>query len=195
MNKNDSKKNKIKVNVFDVVVILLVILLVGTLIYRIYSGSENEALQNGTKYVIYFESNDVYDSLIAYLEDGDTVYLENGEVFGFLYSESDESGVVYELIDDIPTYADSSVSEGSQDNSDIGEGNIVFVESSDENISASYRMINIGGNIRLSHNAVRVQKGNYFSIGDKNITEGSVVKVYTEDVEFTLVIKDIAIAE
>lgn len=195
MKKNTARKTPRKINVFDVVIILLIVLLIGTLIYRIYISNDKESTQSGTKYVIYFECDNVYNSLISYLEEDEAVYLQSGELLGYFYcKDGDEKGAVYELVDDIPTYAEE-LDKSSEESIQIKNDDNISVDEASNITNTNYRMIKIGGNIRLSYEAVRVQKGNYFSIGNTNITEGSTVKVFTDDAEFILTVKDIVIVE
>lgn len=202
------KRERKRINAFDVVIILLILSLVVTFGYRVYRGVEDKGTQVGMKYIMHFECESVYSSLLDYLENGDALYLaSDGKLLGYLYAEEDdERGAVYEIIDDIPTFADEEGMLQSETGSESGtEDNIdpenIESESDTSNIEKNipkaerYDMIKIGGQIRLNIKTVRVHNGDYYSIGGTNFTEGSVIKVYTDDTEFTILVTDIAIAE
>ena len=186
--KNGNKSDVIRrFNVFDLIVILLVIVLIASFIYRIYVGADKVSDKSVGRYAISFESDAEYNSLLNYVKEGDAVYFEhNGVLLGYLYAgDDDENGAVYELIDDIPTFAE----DGSTD---------VSVESENAEIVAEgckYKKIKIAGQIRLNVDTVKVKNAGHYVIGDTNICEGRVINVYTETAVFTLTVKDIFIVE
>ena len=168
---NNIKTKKIKkFNVLDVVVILLVILLIATFIYRIYVGVDKVSNQENSKYVMTFECDSEYNSLLDYLQSGEAVYLEYDGVFlGRLYADDESTKeAVYEIIDE---------------SANAGTGSSTSIE---------YRKIKIGGQLKLNVDAVKVKNGSYYVIGDTNITKGSVLNVYTDKAEFTITVIDIS---
>ena len=191
---NTNKAHK-KMNLFDVVVILLVLSLIATVIYRIYSGIDVGFTKTDSQYVVEFECDSEYSSLLNYVKEGDSVYfVSNGDLFGYIYaSYNDERGAFYEIIDDIPTYAEEIL----ESDSDVADTE----EAADEALAdyafptRLYDTVKIGGKIRLSGDAFKVRTGGYYTIGDINITKGSVISVYTENAEFTVTVKDITIIE
>ena len=58
------KRDRKKLNPFDVVVVLLILCLVGTLGYRVYEGVANPSFQKDSKYVVTFECDEEYNSVI-----------------------------------------------------------------------------------------------------------------------------------
>lgn len=197
-----NRKERKRANAFDIVIILLLLCLLVTFGYRIYVGIDNDNL--GTKevsYVLKFECEDEYDSLLKYLKEGDAVYFAaDGKLLGYLYAgENDENGAIFEIIDDIPTFA-GNVDDAETQSGDSSEKP---EENGDNNLSVMpfppaeeiYEKIRIGGQIGLNSEAVKVKSKDYYSIGDTNITEGSVIEVYTKNTVFTIKITDIALAE
>ena len=169
MSEKKGKERK-KINPFDVVVILLVVCLLMSFGYRIYVGFADEVSGNVSGYVLEFESESCR-SILAYLSSGPAVYLSSdGELIGYFYAEdADKDGHVYLLAD-----------QSSEDQQNADEG---------ENTFSEYATVRFGGKIRLSSNAVRVKNGDYFTVGDINLTKGSVIEVYTEKAVFTMTVK------
>ena len=167
-----NKKDRKKINAFDIAIILLLICLIGTFGYRIYEGVAGDSSKKVSEYVIEFECKD-YNSLVQYLGAGSEVYLvANGELLGYLYAEEgDARGAAYTL---------------PETESDVTEE----VETVEENLPI-YKEVGIGGKIRLGSDAVKVKNGNYYSIGGINLTDGSVVEVYNENAVFTITVKNI----
>lgn len=192
---SSKEKRKIRINIFDVVVILLVLALVVTLVLRIYSGANKLTRQADASYVMEFECESEYNSLLTYVNSGDAVYFEsNGYLLGYLYAdENSEHGVMYEIIDDIPTFADEAVStdEKSEETTEFD------VDGVDESavFIPSYDKIRIGGALTLNSDAIKVKNGGYYTIGEINVTEGSVINVYTDTVEFTLKVINISVID
>ena len=191
----NTNKSRKKMNLFDVVVILLVLSLIATMIYRIYSGIEIGSVGADSEYVVEFECDSEYSSLLDYVSKGDSVYfVSNGDLLGYIYaSDNDEYGAFYEIIDDIPTYAD----ETADSDSTVAETEETASEEFADYVASkrSYDIVKIGGKIRLSSDAFKVKTGGYYTVGDINITKGSVISVYTENAEFTITVKDITIIE
>lgn len=165
MSEKKGKERK-KINPFDVVVILLVVCLLISFGYKIYAGFAGEVTANVSEYILEFEGESCR-SIFDYLGSGEAVYLSaGGELIGYFYAEEDDSnGHVYLLSDP------------------LDEEQIAAEE---EN---PYETVRFGGKIRLSANAVRVKNGDYFTLGDINLTKGSVIEVYTEKAAFTIMVK------
>ena len=169
MSENKGKERK-KINPFDIVVILLVVCLLMSVGYRIYAGFADDVGGNVSGYVLEFESESCR-SILAYLNSGTAVYLSaDGNLLGYFYAEeADKNGHVYLLTD-----------QSGEDLQSADDG---------ENAFSEYATVRFGGKIRLSSNAVRVKNGDYFTLGDINLTKGSVIEVYTEKAVFTMTVK------
>ena len=162
----EKTKKKVKLNVIDILIIILVIALIATVVYRVYTGISKKTSPASSKYVITFEIDSQYDSMIGYLKEGKAIYfLENGQLLGNMYTPADK---------DAPAYA---------------MGGSAFVE--DEGEVHDYRKVDVCGYIKMSSEAVRSQSGDYYSIGEINLTVGSCVEVYTNEATFTLIVKSI----
>ena len=196
-----AKKEKRRINPFDVVVILLVIILIATFAYRLYDGIADSGNSNDIKYVMEFECENEYNSLLNYLSEGDAIYLEStGELLGYLYVGDIDDGAIFEIIDDIPTFADER--DGSESESDT-ESVETFeeLESTAEEDTHTvekelyYHTARIGGYLRLNMNTLRVPSGDYYTVGDVNFAIGSVIEVYTEKTVFTIKVVGIELVE
>ena len=189
------EKKKIRINIFDVVVILLVVALMVTLVFRIYSGANKFSRQAEATYVLEFECDSEYNSLLYYVSEGDTVYfVSNGDILGYLHAdENSERGVMYEIVDDIPTFAEETVSTDVEPEEDMEITDEDIEESAI--INSSYRKIKIGGKLTLNSEAVKVKTGGYYTVGDINVTEGSIINVYTDNAEFTLKVISISVLD
>ena len=189
------EKKKIRINIFDVVVVLLVVALLVTLVFRIYSGASKFSRKSEATYVLEFECDSEYNSLLNYVSEGDTVYfVSNGDILGYLYSdENGERGAMYEIIDDIVALAEETVPNDNEVEEEIG----IAVEGVEESavIISSYRKIKIGGRLTLNSEAIKVKTGGYYTVGDINVTEGSVINVYTDTAEFTLKVISISVLD
>ena len=192
----EKKSNVKRFNVFDIVIILLVIALIATFIYRIYVGVDKISGNSESKYVMTFECDSEYANILKYLKEGDAVYFDfDGVLLGYLYAgEEDEQGAVFEIIDDIPTLANGDEGNTAGEQADVDGSSV------DNTIDYSvqknkYQIIKIGGQIRLNSETVKVKNGGYYVIGDINVTEGSVINVYTEVAEFTIIVKTISLIE
>ncbi len=161
------KRERKKVNPFDVVVILLILCLVGTLGYRVYQGVADPSFQKDSKYVVTFECDEEYRSVVKYLENNEAVYFSaNGELFGNLYAEQPDSDLIS-----------------------------VITEDDAEDTSYLYEKVKFTGKLKLNADAVFVSGGNYYTVGDINFSNGSVIEVYTEDTVFTVKVTGIAVIQ
>lgn len=165
---NDNKKARRKINVIDVVIILLVLALIGTAVYKVFTEISKKQLVKHSKYIVTFECDEEYNSLIKHLKSGDAVYFSaNGTLLGYIYdAPGDEKGAVYELVS--------------------GE------EALDADGDSVYEKVRLGGMMKLASNAVKVKNGAYYTVENVNISKGSTIKVYTEKAVFTLTVKDIS---
>ena len=166
---NATKKSR-RINVIDIIVILLVLALIATAVFKIYSEITNGASNKQGNYIVTFECDSEYRELMSYLKSGTAVYLvSNGTLIGYLYdAPGDELGAVYEI---------ESVEEGAAEAEN---------ESSDP-----YEKIRFGGSLKLASNAVKSKTGNYYTVEDRNISVGTTLNVYTEKAVFTLTVKSI----
>ena len=172
---NTNNKSKKRINVIDVIIILLVLALVGTAVYRVYVAISNDSSNKGSNYIVTFECSSEYNTMIDYLKKDKAVYLEsNKSLLGYIYDDpDDEYGAVYEV-----------VTEGSADENETG-----VTETA--NPSDAYKKVRLSGKIKLSSEAVKAQNGSYYTIKGRNISGGSTLNVYTEETVFTLTVKSI----
>ena len=169
------KKKKFHFNVLDVFVILLVAVLVFSVIYKISSNSSKEANQDNPVYTVRFECEDEYNSLVRYLDDGDEVYIKaTGELLGYIYKSGDAIGTdaIVEIGTDKPEEEKTKLSNE---------------ESEDE----EYRLTSYEGKLKLNGNTEKSREGSYYILDGQNITVGSRIQVYTDDTEFTIIIKQL----
>ncbi len=196
-------RSKNKLNAFDIAVILLLVALVATVLYQMFVTVSEADSQSKAKYIMEFECEEEYDSLLRYVKEGDAVYFANGGLLGFMYSNEDyENGAIYTIVDDIPSFADaskaesseaeSSEAENSEDQQTLNNADNIDVQ---EHPEVFYNLVKLCGQIKLNVNTVRYKSGDYYTIGKTNITEGSVINVYTDKAEFTLKIVNITIVE
>ena len=211
MAKNQKKKRGI--NAFDSVVVLLLLCLVATFAYRIYTGfGQSDDGVAGSKYVMEFQCDEEYNSILRYLENGDAVYLaSDGKLLGYLYVSSEyENGAIYEIagagaraIPDDPTEEEETKmvleTVGAEDGaieieSGVNDGYYLPTPSLPA-ADQFYHLVRLGGQLALNSETVKVKNGNYYSIGDTNFTVGSVIEVYTDDAVFTLKVGKISLIE
>ncbi len=169
-----NKKNTRKINVIDVIVILLVLALIATAVYKVYSEISNNPSNKQSNYVLTFECDSEYRGIIEYLKSGDAVYFStNGPLLGYLYDASgDGVDAVYEIEVTGEAESESEAETRRADND-------------------PYTKVAIGGMIMLASNAVKAKNSGYYTIEERNISEGSTLEVYTEKAVFTLTVKSI----
>lgn len=175
------KKSGLRINAFDILVILLVLCLIGTVAYRVYEGVAKDRVDSTSKYVLEFECEN-YDSLAKYLASGEEVYLSsNGALLGEIYRGRTDFQAIY-----VETSAEeTTVSDETTD--------IIIGGSNDEETETgmSYKPAKITGKLRLNVSVTASSEGSYYTLGDVNFSQGSVINVYTEDTEFTITITNI----
>lgn len=166
---NTNKKSRRRINVIDVIIIILVLALIATGVYKIYSEMTGGQSGRQSNYIVTFECDAEYRSLISYLGSGEAIYFySDGTILGYLYDEpSDDKAVVYEIVSE----ADGETAEKGNDD--------------------PYIKVRLGGKLKLASNAVKATSGSYYSIEGKNISVGSTLNVYTMDALFTLTVKSI----
>lgn len=176
------KKSGLRINAFDILVILLVLCLIGTVAYRVYEGVAKDKVDSTSKYVIEFECED-YDSLARYLASGDEVYLSsNGALLGEIYRGRTDFQAIY-----VETEAEeTTVSDETTDSIIIGG-----TDDEETETGMSYKPAKITGKLRLNVSVTASSEGSYYTLGDVNFSKGSVINVYTEDAEFTITITNI----
>ena len=173
------KRSGKRITAFDVLVILLVLCLAVTVVYRVYTETAGGKAGVKSKYVIEFECVD-YDSLARYLSAGESVYLSsNGKLLGELYKRGNESQVIS------IEYLETDVTE--QPSADDAQ-------SAEDETSVSYKLAKMTGKLRLNTDVKASKEGNYYSLGEINFSKGSVITVYTEDAEFTITVTNITTA-
>ncbi|MBE6583436.1 MAG: DUF4330 family protein [Ruminococcaceae bacterium] len=162
-----TKKKKVRLNVIDVLIILLVIALIATVVYRVYTGINNKTSPVSSKYVITFECDDAYDSMLQYLDKGTAVYFaDSGKLLGHMYAPEANGEAVYVI--------DKDAEDPSKSANKL-----------------SYTKVTMRGYITMSSETVKVKSAGYYSIGETNVSVGSRINVYTNDAVFTLTVKSI----
>ena len=160
--KNEKRRERRRINAFDVVIVLLILCLIATFAYRVYDGIADPTMKKDPKYVLTFECDEEYISLTKYLENGEAVYFEsNGELLGHLYSDAADASVL-------------SVVNGAEETE------------SGESTEYVYERVKLSGMLKLNADAAPVADGIYYTVGETNIAKGSTVNVYTSDTVFTL---------
>ncbi|MBE6684170.1 MAG: hypothetical protein E7592_00790 [Ruminococcaceae bacterium] len=171
------KRSGRRITAFDIMVILLVLCLIGTVVYRVYTEIDNDKAGITSKYSIEFECED-YDSLAKYLLDEEEVYLaSNGRLLGEIYKGWNDAQAIY------VEYSDTEGTEQTESGNDE--------QSAKNETAVSYRMAKMTGKMRLNLEVLASKEGNYYSLGEVNFSKGSVIDVYTDDAEFTITITSI----
>ena len=162
MAKNENKIKK-RVNPFDVVIVLLVLCLVATFVYRIYTGVANKGGDsNLSNYVLTFRCEGTVDSVNDYFDEGEAVYLSvNGELLGYVSSKMTVEEVT---------------SEGEEADTS----------------TFPYKTVNITCEIRLSRDVNVHNNGVYYSAGSVNFAPGSTIQIYTEEVALNVVVESVS---
>ena len=160
-----TSKNRRKFNVIDVLIIMLVFAMLATVGYRVYAQITENTGDKKSDFVVVFESDEEYRAMIGTLQNDDEVYFcSDGVLMGYLYDDTgDDKALIYEI----------SVNEGEETGTEL------------------YEKVSFGGMIALSAQADEINGGDYLVIGDRNISVGSRIEVYTEDATFTLTVKSI----
>lgn len=170
MSNKKIKKTKAKINGFDVFVILLVLCLIATVVYKLYISASINGNTESSDVTLKFKCDGEYDSIIDYLSDGDAVYLESGEILGHISKNADTK----ELFD--ISYKADEDGDTSFDTTEVGN---------------MYKMIVFSGEMKLNGHATKSGRGSYYVIGDNNITVGGRLIVHTKNCEFTISVTDI----
>ena len=92
------RKERKRLNVIDVVIILLLVALVGTAGYRIYSAVAKDESDSQSNIVVTFEAAVEDEGILEYLENGSAVYITTDKTqLGNLYDPvaGDALGAVY----------------------------------------------------------------------------------------------------
>lgn len=170
------KKKRISFNVFDVFIILLIVVLIGTVVYKVMYSSSDNIIKDKSKYMLVFECEEEYNSLSKYIKDGDEVYIKsNGKLIGYIRDDNIISATaIDEVVDD--TEKDTSASGA------VG----------DEEYDELYRNVKFTGKIKLNGNTQKSRDGSYYLLDDFNITVGSKIEVYTDNAQFTVIVKEIS---
>lgn len=160
-----TSKAKRRFNVIDVLIIMLILALLATVGYRVYAQISENGEGEKSDFVIVFESDAEYRSMMKTIKNGDEVYFcSDGVLMGYVYDKkNDGKAVIYEL-----GLADGEVAD-----------------------TALYDKVSFGGMIALSAQADDVKGNDYLVIGDRNISVGSKIEVYTEKSTFTITVKSI----
>ncbi len=169
MREKNKIKRKISFNVFDVFVILLVVILIGSVIYKISVDNSKEARKDNSTYTIVFECYNEYNSLSKYVSDGDEVYIKaGGELLGYIYKSADSKGA-------------QSIHVIEKDTEQTTEK---------KSPSKLYERVDYEGKIKLNGNAEKSRDGLYYTVEGMNVTVGSKIEVYTKNAQFTITVKE-----
>lgn len=169
------KKEHRRINAFDVVIILLILCLAGAFGYRVYQGVSDPDTRKESKYIVEFECEGVYNSLVDYIENGETVYFaDSGDVFGHMYKTKD-SAAAMEIITEKSDEAETEET-GSEE---------------EQNTKPFYETVRAKGQLKLNADAIKSGVGNHFTLGDRGFTTGTVIEVCTSDTVFVLKITNI----
>ena len=159
-----TKNKKFSFNAFDVFVLLIVAVLIGTIIYRAYGEISRSAKKDNGVFVLEFVCESEYDSISDYVNEGDEVYAkESGILIGYM-RRTIGSQALYRL--------DGAETEGESD--------------------SGYEAVRLGGALNLNGNAEKSSSGEFYVIDGINITVGATIEVYTDTAEFTISVKKIA---
>lgn len=175
--KKEVSKTRKKINPFDVIIVLLLLCLLGTLAYRVYDGVTVKNSKKDSKYVMTFECEGVYSSLVdsRYLLNNTAVYLSDGDLLGYIYTGKNGEAQV-SIIERMTEEASETEDLESVDNATEKETDTSYV----------YEKVKIRGKIRLNSRTVKVNNGGYYSVDDMDFAVGSVFEVHTEMAVFTL---------
>ena len=169
-----------KVNAFDIFVLLLVLCLIATLAFKIYDSASDEANTDNSKVMLEFVCEGEYNSILNYLHDGDAVYLESGEILGYIHKNAQTEGL-FEIITEAQTEPEST------ENTDVASN------TKTESITAvDYSKVKFSGQINLNGNALKSNKGSYYIIGEDNITVGGKLNLHTKIAEFTITVTSLS---
>ena len=172
---NRQKKEHRRINAFDVAIILLILCLLGALGYRIYQGVSDPDTRKESKYIVEFECEGVYNSLIDYVENGETVYFaDSGEILGHMYMTKDSMAVM-EIITEETEETETEETDSA----------------AEQEAKPSYETVRAKGQLKLNADAVKSGVGNHFTLGDRGFTAGTVIEVCTSDTVFVLKITNI----
>ncbi len=167
---SNNMKKRFSFNVLDVFIILLVVILIASVVYKISQNSKQDARKDNPVYTVVFECED-YETLAKYLLDGEEVYIKSsGELLGYIHKSGDIIGAYAVVIIDEPNAEEIPVSPDTP---------------SDD----MYERVRFEGKIKLNGNTKKSREGNYYVLDDLNITVGSKIEVYTDDTEFTITVK------
>ncbi|MBE6547324.1 MAG: DUF4330 family protein [Ruminococcaceae bacterium] len=178
--RDNAGKKRIGFNVFDVFIILLVVILIATVGYKIYQTTSKEARKDNPTCTVVFECDSEYDSLGGYLKNGDAVYLKStGQLLGYMYASSTN-----DVVQIVSKNDKEDVQTDKEDASELpGEKNV--------EIGAVYSRVKYTGKLRLNGNAEKSREGAFYILEGMNITVGSEIEVYTDNAEFTIVVKEL----
>ena len=163
-----TSRTKRRFNVIDVLIIMLVLALLATVGYRVYAQITENVEGEKSDFVIEFklsENDEEYRSMMNAIKNGDKVYFcSDGILMGYIYDKkNDGKDVIYEL---------DQKNEGEAD-------------------TGLYNKVSFGGMIALSAQADEVKGSDYLVIGDRNLSVGSRIEVYTEKAIFTITVTSI----
>ena len=110
----NEKKAKRRVNPFDVMIVLLVLCLIATFIYRVYNGVSNKNDNSVSEYVLTFECDGKINSIGDYLDEGTPVYLlTSKELLGYMCGGDDEVKVT--VLTEAETGTETETESGADD--------------------------------------------------------------------------------
>ena len=169
--KNESVKEKrnIRLNVIDILLIVLLLLTIAGIVFRIWSARNPSVRNDLAEYEVYIKVENVIFTLPTYLNETDTVYTEDGTEFGsFLTNtETEGEGALY------ATAAEIIVSDGAG-----GYTTVLYPDQS---------RVDATGAILVK--GIVDESGCFLWGGTIYLTPGETICLHTELVDFVAVIQ------
>lgn len=181
-----NKKIKLKLNAFDIFVFLLVLCLIASVGYKIYASLTEEKNSKNASIYLHYECDGEYNSVMRYLNDGDALYLESGELLGYI-TQVGNDGMFTLVTSD--TVTEETITEVPSEavNGDMQAENTEIIKE-----GYTYESVKFKGVLKLNGNAIKSNKGSYYKIGDRLISVGGVLLVHTEKTEFSITVSELS---
>lgn len=161
------KKGKFSINAFDVFIVILVLALIATVVYKAIDVVKIGSVDDNKEYSVIFKLEEEYNSLEKYLKSGDSVYVSsNGMFIGNLEYYLGEE-LLYEISE-----ADNSAPDT-------------------ENQIPDYYKSNYYGKIKMSKEAYKNSGDDYITVEGFNFAKGGELVIRTDKTEFSIKVIDI----
>lgn len=169
--KEKTKNKRYSFNAFDVFVLLIIAVLIGTVVYKAYGEISRDSKKDNGVYILEFECSEEYISLSDYVDEDDEVYVKDtGILLGYMRRNIGSTALYVIGGDEAETESETAADNGIQ----------------------VYDKARLGGALKLNGNAEKSATGEFFMIDGLNITVGATIDVYTDDAEFTIIVKKIS---